>query len=106
MPSLCFAFSRWVMTMPRLTDADRTHIPTFVAVVGEALEECPKADTSTQLLFDACKEISGPNFIPLGTFNRLLRAAGYKPGNRRYGYRYRGLRPKIPALHSRVYHHD
>lgn len=59
--------------MHQLTDADRAHVAKFVAIVGEALEECPNADSSTQLLFDACKEVSGPRFIPMGTFDRLLR---------------------------------
>ncbi len=89
-----------------ITEADRRYVDKFVAIVGEALEECPNADSSIQVLFDACKEVSGPNFIPMGTFNRLLYAAGYKRGDRRYGNRIRGLQPKDPAWHSRVYYHD
>ncbi|MFJ7334044.1 hypothetical protein ACIQUU_12435 [Streptomyces sp. NPDC101116] len=90
--------------MPNLTEADRTYVDKFARIVGEALEECPNADSSTQLLFDACKEVSGPSFIPMGTFDRLLRATGYKRADRRYGKRYIGLRPKNPALHDRVWY--
>ncbi|MFE9063238.1 hypothetical protein [Streptomyces violaceusniger] len=90
--------------MSNLTEADRAYVDKFVRIVGEALEECPNADASTQLLFDACKEVSGHSFIPMGTFDRLLRATGYKRADRRYGKRYIGLRPKNPALHDRVWY--
>jgi hypothetical protein len=92
--------------MPRLTDADRAHIPEFVAVVGEALEECPNAESSLLLLFGACKDASGSRFMPMSTFDRLLLATGYKRSGRRYGNRYKGLRPKDPDFHHRVWYSD
>ncbi|WP_326811941.1 hypothetical protein OIE62_11580 [Streptomyces scopuliridis] len=92
--------------MPNLTDADRAYVDKFVRNVGEALEKCPNADASTQLLFDACKEVSGPGFIPLGTFDRLLRATGQERTDRRYGKRYTGLLPKDPAFHDRVWYRN
>lgn len=90
--------------MSNLTEADRAYVDKFARIVGEALEECPNAESSTQLLFDACKEVSGPSFIPMGTFDRLLRATGYERAERRYGKRYIGLRPKNPAFHGRVWY--
>ncbi|MFI2036047.1 hypothetical protein ACH470_15500 [Streptomyces bottropensis] len=98
------AFLLWAVTMTNLTDADRAYVDKIARIVGEALEGCPNADASTQLLFDACKEVSGPSFIPMGSFDRLLRATGYKRTDRRYGKRYIGLRPKNPAFHDRVYY--
>ncbi|MEW9519341.1 hypothetical protein [Streptomyces tubercidicus] len=92
--------------MPNLTDTDRAYVDKFARIVGEALEECTNTDASTQLLFDACKEVSGPSFIPLGTFDRLLRATGYKRTDRRYGKRYIGLRPKNSAFHDRVWYRN
>ncbi|MEU1510906.1 hypothetical protein ABZ490_01925 [Streptomyces sp. NPDC005811] len=90
--------------MTQLTEADRAHVAKFVAVVGEALEDSPSADASLMLLFEACKEVSGPSFIPLGTFDRLLRATGYKRTERRYGNRFIGLHPKDPAFRDRVFY--
>lgn len=92
--------------MANLTDADRAYIPEFVSVVGEALEECSNAESSLLLLFAACKEVSGPRFIPMSTFDRLLRATGYERTSRRYGHRYKGLRPKDPDFHHRVWYSD
>ncbi|MFZ3597611.1 hypothetical protein [Streptomyces sp. BH104] len=58
------------------------------------------------LLFAACNNASGDNFIPLGTFNRLLIATGYKRVPTRYGERFVGLRPVNPAYQGRVHYHD
>ncbi|MFI1120053.1 hypothetical protein ACH4VS_02380 [Streptomyces hygroscopicus] len=81
------------------------HIPEFVAVVGSALEECPNADSSVNLLFLACcQEADSTDFMPLGTFARLLRATGYQRTNRRYGNRFKGLRPKNPEFHDSVWY--
>ncbi|MBO1333787.1 hypothetical protein [Streptomyces sp. VRA16 Mangrove soil] len=90
--------------MVHLTEADRGYISAFVAVAGEAIEECPGAESSLLLLFGACKEASGPRFIPMGSFDRLLRATGYERTSRRYGVRYKGIRPKDPALQHRVWY--
>ncbi|MDW6062922.1 hypothetical protein SAZ11_39085 [Streptomyces sp. FXJ1.4098] len=98
------AFWLWMVTMPRLSEADRAHVAVFVAVVGEALEESLGADASLGLLFDACKEVTGLSFIPLGTFDRLLRATGYKRAERRYGNRLREICPKDPAWNNRVWY--
>jgi hypothetical protein len=90
--------------MPHLSERDRQYVARFVAVVGEALEECPGAETSARVLFGACAEHSGRPFIPLGTFERLLKATGYKRVDRRYGKRFKDLRPKNPDYHHRVWY--
>ena len=92
--------------MSNLTEADREHVAKFVDVVSEALEESPGADSSLMLLFEACREVSGPRFVPMTTFDRLLRATGYQRTGRRYGNRYIGLRPKNPVFHDRVWYHN
>ncbi|MGK3943671.1 hypothetical protein ABK046_35255 [Streptomyces caeruleatus] len=101
---LCSASLPRMVSMSNLTEADRAYVDKFVRIVSDALEECPNADSSTRLLFNACKEVSGPSFIPIGTFDRLLSATGYKRAERRYGKRYVGLRPKNPALHDQVWY--
>ncbi|MGW0814962.1 hypothetical protein ACWD00_17170 [Streptomyces viridiviolaceus] len=90
--------------MSNLTDADQAYISDFVAAVGEALEECPDCESSLPLLFYACASTTNNGFIPMGNFDRLLRATGYSRTNRRYGSRYKGIRPKDPALHHRVWY--
>lgn len=90
--------------MVRLTEADHQYVEKFAEVVGEALEECANANASTMLLFSACAAASGDDFIPMGTFNRLLMATGYKRTNRRYGARFVGLRPTNPNYQGRVYY--
>ncbi len=88
-----------------LSDADRAHIAKFAEVAGEALEECPGAECPTSLLYGACKKAApSKSFVPQGSFERLLRATGYRRVSRKYGKRFIGIRPKDPALHHLVWY--
>lgn len=88
-----------------LSDADRAHIAKFVEVVGEALEDYPGAECPTSLLYGACKKAApSKSFVPIGAFQRLLQATGYRRVSRVYGKRFVGLRPKDPALHHLVWY--
>ncbi|MFD7565805.1 hypothetical protein ACFV7O_21680 [Streptomyces tendae] len=88
-----------------LRDSDRPYIALFAENVPLTLEECPGAETSLGVLFGACLEATGrSDFMPLGTFERLLVATGYRRTPRAYGRRVAGLRLRNPALHNRSFY--
>ncbi|MGQ4468919.1 hypothetical protein ACN6K6_007461 [Streptomyces violaceoruber] len=64
-----------------IRERDKRFVAEFTDIVGEVLQAAPGGMTPAGTLFGACVDEArrrGSDFIPMGTFVRLLKETGYR----------------------------